>query len=170
MFFFSPRLPATHGYGSRRHRLWAGVGEHEKRRDLAARKQVLWQHEAGQIYERRRRPGGGIPLRGVNPHNLPSMHSNQKLTKIIAGRTISGTSQADGLLTITLDDGSTMRIKVAPSNANTAATGGKIAKVRQQDVTISLDLEDGSAVRIETADASSSVMVRDKAGAMEYAG
>ncbi len=26
------------------------------------------------------------------------MHSNQKLTKIIAGRTISGTSQADDLL------------------------------------------------------------------------
>ncbi len=30
------------------------------------------------------------------------MHTNQKLTKIIAGRTISGTAQADGLLTITL--------------------------------------------------------------------
>ena len=29
------------------------------------------------------------------------MHTNQKLGKLIAGRTISGTSQADGLLTIT---------------------------------------------------------------------
>ncbi len=98
------------------------------------------------------------------------MHSNQKLTKIISGRTISGTSQADALLTITLDDGSTIRIKVAPSNSNAAATGGKIAKVRQQGTELDLDLEGGSTVKIETADASSSVMVRDKAGTMEYAG
>ena len=97
------------------------------------------------------------------------MHSNQKLTKIIAGRSISGTAQADGLLTITFDDGSTMKVKVAPSNANTAATGGKVAKVRQQGTDLILDVEGGGSVQIATAEATSSVMLRDRAGKMEYA-
>lgn len=97
------------------------------------------------------------------------MHSNQKLTKIIAGRTISGTSQANDLLTITFDDGSTMKIKVAPSNTNSAATGGKVLKVRQGGTELDLDLEDGSTVTIITAEETSSVMLRDKAGKLEYA-
>ena len=96
------------------------------------------------------------------------MHSNQKLTKLIAGRTISGSSQADGLLTLTLDDGSIMKIKVAPSNMNSAATGGKIKKVRQGGTELDLDLEDGSTLKIITAEETSSVMLRDKAGGFEY--
>ena len=97
------------------------------------------------------------------------MHSNQKLTKIIAGRTISGTAQADSLLTLTFDDFSTMKVKVATSNTNTAATGGRVAKVRQQGTDLVLDLEGGGTVAIQTAEASSSVMLRDKAGKLEYA-
>ena len=97
------------------------------------------------------------------------MHSNQKLTKIIAGRTISGTAQADGLLTITFDDGSTMKVKTGPSNTNSAATGGKVLKVRQGGTELDLDLEGGGSVKIITAEETSSVMLRDKAGKMEYA-
>lgn len=97
------------------------------------------------------------------------MHSNQKLTRIIAGRTISGTAQAEGLLTLTFDDGSTMKVKVAPSNTNTAATGGKVTKVRQQGTDLILDLEGGGSVPITTAEATSSVMLRDQAGKLEYA-
>ncbi len=96
-------------------------------------------------------------------------HSNQKLTKIIAGRTISGTSQADGLLTITFDDGSVMKIKSAASSTNSAATGGKIAKVRQGGTELNFDLEGGSTVTIQTAEATSSVLLRDKAGRLAYA-
>ena len=97
------------------------------------------------------------------------MHSNQKLTKIIAGRTISGSSQADGLLTLTLDDGAVMKIKVAPSNTNNATTGGKILKVRQGGTDLDLDLEGGLTLRIITAEETSSVMLRDKTGKLEYA-
>ena len=97
------------------------------------------------------------------------MHSNQKLTKIIAGRTINGTAQTDGLLTITFDDGSTMKVKVAAANTNLGVTGGKVAKVRQQGTDLILDLEGGGSVPITTAEAASSVMLRDKAGKMEYA-
>ena len=97
------------------------------------------------------------------------MHSNQKLTMIIAGRTISGTAQADGLLILTFDDSSTMKVKIAPSNTNLGATGGKVTKVRQQGTDLILDLEGGGSVPITTAEVTSSVMIRDKAGKMEYA-
>ncbi len=97
------------------------------------------------------------------------MHSNQKLTKIIVGRTISGTSQAEGLLAITFDDGSTMKVKTAPANTNIAATGGRVAKVRQEGTELDLDLEGGTTVKINTAEETSSVMLRDKAGKLEYA-
>ena len=97
------------------------------------------------------------------------MHSNQKLTKLIAGRTISGTSQQDGALTITFDDGSTMKVKTAPSGANDATTGGKILKVRQEGTSLVLDLDGGTSVSSQMAEATSSVMLRDKNGKMEYA-
>ena len=97
------------------------------------------------------------------------MHSNQKLTRIIAGRTITGTSQADGLLTVSFDDGTTMKVKVAEANTNTAATGGKVSKVRQQGTDLILDLDGGGSVQITTTEATSSVMLRDKAGKIEYA-
>lgn len=97
------------------------------------------------------------------------MHSNQKLTKVIAGRIISGTMQADAVLTITFSDGSTMKVKTAPANANSAATGGKVLKVRQGGTDLILDLEGGAALEITAAEATSSVMLRDKAGKLEYA-
>lgn len=61
------------------------------------------------------------------------MHSNQKLTKIIAGRTISGTSQGDG----------------PPSNSNAAATGGKLLKVPQEGTGLHLVLADGFRVQVQ---------------------
>ena len=97
------------------------------------------------------------------------MASNQQLTKIVKGRTISGTAQADNVLSITFTDGSTMKVKTAPSNTNTAATGGVIDKVRQKGTELNLDLQGGGSVTITTAEATSSVMLRDQVGKMEYA-
>ena len=97
------------------------------------------------------------------------MHSNQKLTKIIAGRSISGTAQADNLLTVTFDDGSTMKVKVAPGYTNLGVTGDKIVKVQQQGTELLLDMETGGPLKIDTAEATSSVMLRDKVGKLEYA-
>ena len=95
------------------------------------------------------------------------MHTNQMLTKIIAGRTISGTSQADGVLTISVDDGSTMNVKVIPSNASAAATGGKAAKVRQPGADLPMDLEGGRGVQIATAAATSSIVLQNRVGKIE---
>jgi frataxin-like iron-binding protein CyaY len=97
------------------------------------------------------------------------MASNQKLIKLIKGRTISGTSQADNVMTITFSDGSKLTVKTAASNTNSAATGGVIDKVRQKGTEFDLDLQGGGTITITTAEATSSVMLRDKNGKMEYA-
>ena len=60
------------------------------------------------------------------------MHSNQKLTRIIAGRTISGGIQGDGVLNITFGDGATMKIKTAPSNTVGVAAVGKVVGPGQE--------------------------------------
>jgi len=96
------------------------------------------------------------------------MASNHKLTGILAGRTISGSSNADGKMTVNFTDGSTMTVKTA-GNSNSASTGGTVKAVRQADTTLTLDFENGSSLAITTAEATSSVMVRDKNHAMEYA-
>ena len=96
------------------------------------------------------------------------MAANHKLTSVIKGRTISGTQNQDGKLTINFTDGSHMTVKTAGSS-NSASSGGTIKAVRQAGTTLDLDMEDGSTFAITTAEATSSVMVRDKGGAMEYA-
>ena len=97
------------------------------------------------------------------------MRANQKLTHLIAGRSISGTAQAGDLLTVTLDDGSVLTIKTAPSNTNAAATGGKITKVQQQGTDLAFVLDGGKTLAVKLAEETSSVMMRDKAGGFAYA-
>jgi len=95
------------------------------------------------------------------------MAANHKLTGIIKGRVISGSSNQDDLATIIFTDGSKMAVKTAGSP--TIASSGTIEKVRQQGTELDLDFEDGSTLTIQTAEATSCVMVRDKNGVMEYA-
>jgi hypothetical protein len=59
------------------------------------------------------------------------MHANQKLTKVIAGRTVR--------------------------------------EVRQEEAALAVDFSDSSTLQIKLADPASSVMLRDKAGKLEYA-
>ncbi len=96
------------------------------------------------------------------------MASNHKLTSLLAGRTISGTGNSGDALTISFDDGSKMTVQTAGSS-NSASTGGTVQAVRQQGTTLSLDFAGGGTLEILTAEETSSVMVRDKSGTMEYA-
>ncbi len=96
------------------------------------------------------------------------MTSNHKLTTLIKGRTISGTANADNVLTISFTDGSQMTVQTQGS-ANNASTGGTIKAVQQSGTTLALLCEDGSTQTIETAEETSSVMVRGKDHTMEYA-
>lgn len=98
------------------------------------------------------------------------MASNQKLTRIIAGRTIQASAQEMGLLTLTFSDGSVMKVEVAPSATNAAVNAGvKVKKVRQKGTELDLDFEDGTTCTVQTAEATSSVLLKDKAGKLEYA-
>jgi hypothetical protein len=96
------------------------------------------------------------------------MASNHKLTSVLAGRTIAGSANADGKMTISFTDGSTMTLQTA-GNTNSGSTGGTVKGVRQADTTLNLDFENGGTLEIPLAEATSSVMVRDKNHGMEYA-
>jgi hypothetical protein len=96
------------------------------------------------------------------------MASNHKLTGILKGRTISGTSNQGNVLTILFDNGSKMTVQTAGSS-NSAATGGTVKAVRQEGTTLALDFEGGGTLEIPLAEETSSVMARDKNGVMEYA-
>lgn len=97
--------------------------------------------------------------------------ANHKLTTAIAGRTLSGTANATGETTLTFSDGSKLTAKTAPSSTNSATNGGTVSKVRQsvEPPALHLDMKDGSTLEIALAEATSSVMLRDKDGNMEYA-
>ena len=108
------------------------------------------------------------------------MARNQKLTGVLKGRRIAGMQADEGHLRVQFDDGSIMAVKTgAPPQPAPAAgpgapgpvqpVGRTIRAVRQQDTTLDLDLDDGSTWQITTAEATSSVMVRDKSHALEYA-
>ena len=96
------------------------------------------------------------------------MARNQKLTSLIQGRTITGTTAIDPVLTVQFDDGSQMTVQTDGSTV-TIAAGGTVAAVRQGDTTLQLEFEDGSTLDITTAEETSCVMVRDRSHLMEYA-
>jgi hypothetical protein len=62
---------------------------------------------------------------------MPIMEINEKLTKIIRGRTIELVTQEEGLVTIVFDDYSTMRLKVAESPTKDLLGEGKIESVAE---------------------------------------
>lgn len=97
------------------------------------------------------------------------MAANHKLTNVIKGRTIKAASAGDGSLSITFDDSSMMKIKVAAQIPSEALNGHTIKGVRQSGTTMNLDFTDGSSAQITLAEATSSVMLRDGKEAMEYA-
>ncbi len=96
------------------------------------------------------------------------MARNQKLTPLLAGRTIQSASQSDNVLTVTFTDGSTMKIKTGAPGPAGSLPGHTVKAVRQTGTVMNLDL-DGSTATIRLAEATSSVMLRDAKGVMEYA-
>ncbi len=97
------------------------------------------------------------------------MALNRKLTPIIAGRTVKSAVQADTVLTVGFADGSTMRIKTTAAKAAAIPVGAAVKAVRQTDDALTLVFADGSSASIALAEATSSVMLRNGAGVMEYA-
>jgi hypothetical protein len=96
------------------------------------------------------------------------MPRNQKLTKVIAGRTVKlATVEPDGVLVL-FDDQSKMKIKTA--GPATIPPGGKVKSVHEAKAEFKIEFEDGSSATLRLADPGSSVAVRDKNNAVEYLG
>jgi hypothetical protein len=93
---------------------------------------------------------------------------NKKLTPIIAGRTIKSAKLTDAALEIEFEDGSILKIKTGAPFTDTIARR-KVKEVRQKATEFDLDFIDGATAKIAMAEETSSVMLRDKAGALEYA-
>jgi hypothetical protein len=97
------------------------------------------------------------------------MARNQKLTRVIQGRTVQSAQQQNNVFTIVFTDGSTMTVKTGQPVTCTEVSKSPIKAVRQQDTTFDLDFTDGSTLEIQTAEATSSVMLRDRNHVLEYA-
>jgi hypothetical protein len=96
------------------------------------------------------------------------MPRNQKLTKVIAGRTVkAATAEPVGVLVV-FDDQSKMKIKTA--GPATIPPGGKVKSVHESRAEFKIGFEDGPSATLSLADAGSSVAVRDKNNAVEYLG
>ena len=96
------------------------------------------------------------------------MPRNQKLSKVIAGRTVKlATVEPSGVLVL-FDDQSNMKIKTA--GAATIPPGGKVKSVHEAKAEFKIDFEDGSSATLCVADPGSSVAVRDKNNTVEYLG
>jgi hypothetical protein len=96
------------------------------------------------------------------------MQLNRKLSKLLKGRTIQSESGDQGQVTITFDDGSTLKLKVA--GQATVSVGAKVKAVHESGEQFRVDLEGGSPMLVRLADPGSSVALRDKSGAVEYLG
>ena len=96
------------------------------------------------------------------------MPRNQKLTKVLAGRTIKTIMTEPGSVLVLFEDQSSMKIKTA--DAATAPAGSKVKSVHEAKAEFKIEFEDGSSATFCLADPGSSVAVRDKSNAVEYLG
>jgi hypothetical protein len=96
------------------------------------------------------------------------MPRNQKLTKVIAGRTVKAATIEPGGVSVHFDDGSNMKIKTAGSA--TIPPGCKVKFVHEARAEFKIDFEDASSATLSLADPGSSIAVRDKNNAVEYLG
>jgi hypothetical protein len=96
------------------------------------------------------------------------MPRNQKLTKVIAGRTIKAATAEAGAIVLLFDDDSRMKIRTgAPAEVS---PGGKVKSVQEAETELKIEFADGSTAAFRLDDPGSSVAVRDKNNAVEYLG
>ena len=78
------------------------------------------------------------------------MPRNQKLTKVIAGRTVKATTVEPGGVLVVFDDQSNMKIKTA--GRATIPPGGKVKSVHEAKAEFKIEFEDGSSATLSLAD------------------
>jgi len=93
---------------------------------------------------------------------------NQKLTRLIAGRSVAGAETDAAQCVVHFDDGSKMSVKVA-GPPGSADSRGKVTRVRQAGTALNVDLDGGATISFTTPEPMASVMVRAANGSLEYA-
>lgn len=96
------------------------------------------------------------------------MRLNQKLTPILAGRVIQAITQEERVAQVKFQDGSLMTIKLGGPLPTDYSRTAKIKVVRQSGTKMSWEFE-GTTLTIPLAEATSSVLLRDAQGRLEYA-
>jgi hypothetical protein len=96
------------------------------------------------------------------------MRRNQKLTKVMAGRTIKAVTTEPGSVLVPFDDQSNMKTKTVGAVAVSPAS--KVKSVHETKAEFKIEFEDGLRATLCLADSGSSVAVRDKNNAVEYLG
>jgi hypothetical protein len=96
------------------------------------------------------------------------MRRNQKLTKVIAGRTIRAVTTEPGSVLVLFDDQLSVKIKTVGAAA--VSPGSKVKSVHEAKADFRIEFEDGSSVTFCVANSASPVAVRDKNNAVEYLG
>jgi hypothetical protein len=96
------------------------------------------------------------------------MPRNQKLTKVLVGRTIKAVTTEPGSVLVLFDDQSNMKVKIA--GPATIAPGGKIKSVHEAKADFKIEFEDGSSATLCLGNPGSSVAMRDKNNTVEYLG
>ena len=96
------------------------------------------------------------------------MAANHKLTSVIRGRRVTAIEPQPKAALVHFDDGSTMTVQLGASPP-ALPPSGQVHAVRQQGTTLDIDYEGGATLGLQTAEATSSVMVRDAKGGLEYA-
>jgi hypothetical protein len=101
------------------------------------------------------------------------MAANRKLTAVIRGRAVARVEPApdDGGpgARVLFDDGSVMTVALQPGATAPAGGGARVRGVRQAGTAFTLDLEGGTSLAFETREPTSSVILRDAKGTLEYA-
>jgi hypothetical protein len=111
-------------------------------------------------------------MKNLDRSPFPPMHANQKLTHVIAGRTVEAVARSGAVTTVLFADGSQMTVR-GPANRGTSsaipAPKGRVESARQDQSTLRLVFDSGAVLDLDTAEPSSTVMVRDNAHVMQYA-
>jgi len=96
------------------------------------------------------------------------MARNQKLTAVLKGREAAQVNASADPLVITFSDGSVMTVRLG-APAPQPLTLGTVSAVRQKDCELVFLYQDGRSLTLVTAEATSCVLLRDRAGVLEYA-
>jgi hypothetical protein len=96
------------------------------------------------------------------------MPRNQKLTKVVVGRTVKAATAEPGGVLLLFDDDSRMKIRTAVTA--TVAPGGKVKSIQEDEAELKIEFADGSSATFCLEDPGSSVALRDKNNSVEYLG